>query len=616
MSDNRRPLTRFFSGLGRILNVTRGVISALFSLVFIIIFLVLLSSLLGQQQLQIPDSGALRIGINGVLVDQKSYSDPVSQLVGGDTTSEYLVRDLVDAIDMAAEDDRIEAIVLVLDDFMGGGTSKIEEVGEALEAFKSTGKPILAVSDTYNQQQYLLASYASDIILNPLGMVDIRGLAAYGSYFGEALDKLAVNMHVFRTGEYKDAVEPLTASGMSEASRQQNQRLLDDIWLTYRDGITQRRAIDTADFTRYVEQFDQLLAEHSGDAAAMAQATGLVDRVLNRDEMLEHLRSVAGDNDNGDFYSHIDVGPYQGLASREQDQPQGPNIGLVVASGTIYDGNRPAGSIGGDSMAGLLRKAREEEDLAALVMRIDSPGGSAFASELIRRELALFAEADIPVVVSMGSLAASGGYWIATAADRILATPTTITGSIGAFAVVPTFEDSLAKLGIYSDGVKTAPLADALQLDRALGESGASILQNRIDHIYNRFLSIVADSRDMPREAVEEIAGGRVWSGRQAMEKQLVDQLGNQQDALEAAAELAEIDTYRTKLVQPERSLAERIAQMLTDRIAGVLPERLQGSWLKALAADKLAPLEEMAELSDPQHLYLYCNLCAGADRL
>jgi len=616
MTEKRQAFKRFFGGIGRILSVTRAVISGLFSLIFIVFFILLASSMFGQQQLTIPDDGALRIEIDGYLVDQRSSEDPLSQLIAPSAPRQYVVRELIEAIEMAAEDERINSIILVLHNMQGGGTSKINELGDSLQVFSDKGKPVLAVSDFYNQQQYLLASYADEIVMHPFGMVDIRGFAAYQSYLGEALEKLSVNVHVFRTGEYKDAVEPFIASSMSEASRLQNQGLLDDIWQTYLEGITQRRQLDAESLTNYVEQFDQLLLNENGNAAQMALNAGLVDKVINRDESLGYSMEIAGANEDGDFYENIDVMPYYQIESIGRRQTHENKVGLIVASGTIYDGVQGAGAIGGDSLAYALRQTREENEIDALVLRVDSPGGSAFASEVIRREIELMREQGIPVVVSMGSVAASGGYWIATAANHIVATPSTITGSIGVFSLFPTLDESLARLGIYSDGVQTAPLAGALQIDRPLDERAASVVQSSVEFIYDRFLGLVSEARGISVADLESIAGGRVWSGQQALELQLVDELGNQETAERAAARLADIDDYSVELIEPPMSLAERIARIWTESISTLIQQVSSSSQLQRLANLLEEPIDTSLELTDPQSIFLYCSACTATGNL
>lgn len=616
MTDNRHAVKRFFGGIGRILSVTRAIISGLFSLVFIIFFILLFTSLFSQQQLSVPADGALRIEIDGSLVDQRSFEDPLTQLISPSAPREYVVRELIDAIEMATQDDRINSIVLLLHNMQGGGTSKINELGDSLQVFSESGKRVLAISDFYNQQQYLLASYADEIIMHPFGMVDIRGFASYQSYLGEALEKLSINVHVFRTGEYKDAVEPFIASSMSDASRAQNQGLLDDIWSTYRQGILQRRNITEDMFNNYVEQFDQALVAEDGDAAQMALNFGLVDRVMNRDESLGYSIEVAGANDEGDFYENIDVMPYYQIESLGQRQDSENKVGLIVASGTIYDGIQGPGAIGGDSLAYVLRQTRQEAEIDALVLRVDSPGGSAFASEVIRREIELIREQGVPVVVSMGSVAASGGYWIATAADRIIATPSTITGSIGVFSVFPTLDESLARLGIYSDGVETAPLAGALQVDRPLDERAATVVQTSVEFIYDRFLGLVSEARNIPIDDLEPIAGGRVWSGQQALGLGLVDELGDQETAEQVAAQLAGLEDYRVELLEPPMSFAERIARALTESINSMVSSLGTNAQLERLASLFADPIEKGLELSDPQSIFLYCSVCTETGSL
>ena len=412
MSKNKGFIRSFFGGLSRILGVIRAVIINLLTLVIIVSILISVGSILSQQEaFEIPESGALRVATDGSLVDQKTYTDPLDLWLDSDLPEEILVYELIAAIDLAAQDERINSMTLVLDGLESAGMSKIGEVGEAITRFRAAGKPVIAVADYYNQQQYLLASYADRILMNPMGVVELVGLASYQTYMQDALDKLKVEVNVFRTGPYKSAVEPLIASEMSQESKEQTQWLINDLWFEYKQSLMSRRNISEEQIISYSTNVDQLMAETGLSLAEIALQTNLVDALVTRDQMMAEIQAVAGANASGDFYNHIDAIPYY-RQNKDLADPGAARVGYVVAKGPIADGVQPSGSIGGDSTAWLLKQARLNDDLKALVVRVDSPGGSAFASEVIRRELELYKEAGIPVVISMGSIAASGGYWI------------------------------------------------------------------------------------------------------------------------------------------------------------------------------------------------------------
>ena len=611
MSKNKGFIRSFFGGLSRILGVIRAVIINLLTLVIIVSILISVGSILSQQEpFEMPESGALRVAIDGRLVDQKTYTDPLDLWLDSDLPEEILVYELIAAIDLAAQDERINSMTLVLDGLESAGMSKIGEVGEAIMRFRAVGKPVIAVADYYNQQQYLLASYADRILMNPMGVVELVGLASYQTYMQDALDKLKVEVNVFRTGPYKSAVEPLIASEMSQESKEQTQWLINDLWFEYKQSLMSRRDISEEQIISYSTNVDQLMAETGLSLAEIALQTNLVDALVTRDQMMAEIQAVAGANASGDFYNHIDAIPYY-RQNKELADPGAARVGYVVAKGPIADGVQPSGSIGGDSTAWLLKQARLNDDLKALVVRVDSPGGSAFASEVIRRELELYKEAGIPIVISMGSIAASGGYWISTPADEIWATTSTITGSIGAFSVVPTIEKSLESVGLNTDGVETGPLAGAFRLDRPLSEEAKTIFQSQINHLYGQFLDVVAVGRDMPLEELEPIAGGRVWTGSQALELNLVDQIGGQLAAIDSAAQLAGVqDNYAVHKIEPQLSFSEELVRSFLESVSSHFKPG-SSSWLSPLIElFNLQKPDTSLFLSDPHHMYLHCENC------
>nr|WP_235015515.1 signal peptide peptidase SppA [Oceanicoccus sp. KOV_DT_Chl] len=432
------------------------------NLVFLIIVSIVIIALSSTDIPSVPKKTALLLNIQGSLVDQKNYIDPLTQLIGQADPSqqEVLVQDVIDAVNFARDDQRITTLVLSLDQMRYGGISKMQEIAPVLQAFRDSGKKIIAFGDIYTQDQYWLAAQADEVYLHPFGGVLIEGYGLYRNYFKKALDKLEINYHVFRVGEFKSAMEPYMRDDMSNEAKQANLVWLGDLWQQYTSGITQRRNLAATAVDEYINGIDKLLEQYHGDTASVAVASGLVDGVKNRDEVNAYLISQVGAEDEDGNYQAVGFKKYLWLKRLESSQPVTENkVGIIVASGNIVDGDQPAGVVGGDTLSLLIRDARMDNSVKALVLRINSGGGSAFASEIIRRELELLRAEGKPLVVSMGSMAASGGYWIAAQADQIWATPTTLTGSIGIFGAFPTVDKSLAKLGISTDGVGTTSLA-------------------------------------------------------------------------------------------------------------------------------------------------------------
>ncbi|AWF80614.1 signal peptide peptidase SppA [Microbulbifer sp. A4B17] len=614
-SDDKGLFRSFFGAIGGSITWLRRVFT---NLIFLLILVFLGIAIFGKdEQLVVPQGAALRVAPSGFLVDELSQTSGLPFFLGGSQgPAEVRVKDLVDSIDKAAQDKRISALVLELDNMVGGSLSKLDEIGSALQRFKAADKPIYAVGDNYTQAQYFLASHADKVYLNPMGSVMLTGFGVYRNYYKSALEKLKVNFHVFRVGDYKDFIEPYTRDDMSPASRENNQRWLHELWSEYTEQVTGLRNLPTESIDLFIDELPQKLQQHEGDWARAALANKLVDQLASRNLAVQELRKSIGEDEKDERnYKAIDALTY--LRSQKLSEvaaKKEPNkIALITASGSIVDGRAPAGRIGSESLGELIAQARKKE-VDALVLRIDSGGGSAFASEAIRQELLATREADIPVVVSMGSLAASGGYWIATGGDRIWASPATLTGSIGVFGAFPTFEDSLEALGIYTDGVGTSDLAGSMRLDRALPEAAASILQQGVDNTYARFLRIVAESRGSTPKEVHKIAQGQVWTGRAAKNLGLVDDLGNLNDAIADAAQLAEIEEYDVIEIQRELTPGEKFLRALSDnvdaRIAASLEANLPlGAWLNSLQP-VLAPIGELQSFRDPRGLYVRCLSC------
>jgi protease-4 len=606
-------IRRFFRFIGSIVTGIRY----LFSLLFVGLFLMLIVGMFAEDIQPIPDKGALYLAPSGVLVDQKTYTDPFDQILMGNSQSdsETLVRDVIEALDTARIDSRITHLLLDTDYMAGGGISKLEEISSALLRFKKSGKPIIAVGDNFNQQQYFLAAHADEILLNPLGSVSITGFGLYNSYFKEALDKLNINMHVFRVGDYKSAVEPFLRNNMSTNVKQESRELVDSLWQFYSSQVEHLRGLPDGAIDDFANNLHLKLQAANGDTSALAKQQNLVDQIATRTQMFAYLNEVLPGTD-GEFDS-INMKAYLNhnrLTSRTSAAAKAHKVALVVAKGSIVDGEQPEGTIGGDTLASIFARLRDEDEVKAVVLRIDSGGGSAFASDIIRDAISATQKKGIPVVVSMGSYAASGGYWIAADADRVLALSTTLTGSIGVFGIVPTVEDSLAALGIYSDGVGTTDIAGMMRLDRPMTQQSEMIFQAGVDNIYTRFITLVADGRNSTPAAVHEIAQGRVWTGEKALELGLVDQLGDLNDAIKVAAELANLAEYEVDYRRKPLTVYEQLLMEMSSNISASFAGLGINSWLpnslRQQAKVILKPLQVLDTLTDPRGIYLYCDNC------
>jgi protease-4 len=603
-------LNEAFTWLWRVLDQARRLVV---NLLFLVLVLVLLSWLLASDKPEVPDSTALVVDPVGAIVEQL-YGTPDERALLrllGRHRPESLVRSLREAIQQAAGDDRVQALYLDLNRLGGAGLSTLQTLRQEIEEFKTTGKPVLASADAYSQSRYFLAASADEIMVHPMGVVWLPGFSSYRNYYKDALDRLEVDWNIFRVGEYKSAVEPFMRSEMSPEARQNRKQWLEELWGVYRAELAAARGLSPEAIAAYSVDFHRKLAAHSGRAALVAEAEGLVDRVVNRDEVEDRLVELVGENEETHSYHRIDYLNY--LEAIEQPKLKSDNVvAVVVAKGAIYNGSRPPGSVGGDSTAELIRRARNSEEVKALVLRVDSPGGSSFASEIIRREVELTRQSGKPVIVSMASVAASGGYWIAMSADQIWAHPTTITGSIGIYAMAPTFQRTLGKLGIQNDGLGTGPFAGTLRPDRALPDEVAEAIQLGIEAGYREFIDRVAEERGMSVDEVDRVARGQVWTGAEARRLGLVDELGELSEALEAAAESAGIeDDYRVAYIEQEAGTTSKVVAALLEGSATRL-----GSWpfSHLPMADRWlglgSMLDEMTRLSDfndPGGLYAYC---------
>lgn len=617
------PIRRLFSAIGR---VYRGFRSIILNLLFIgLVIIIGMSIFGGEDSVEVPPTAALVLNLTGDLVEEKRWTDPIATAVneslgGQEEAPEILVSDVVTVIKQATSDNRIQALVLDLSMLGHGSLDKMQRIGVAIEAFKAAGKKVFAHGGYFGQTQYYLASYADEISLTPMGTVLLEGYGSYPMYYKNALEKLKINTHVFRVGTYKSAVEPFLRNDMSDAAKEANSAWLNEVWGDYKAQVAQRRgfAVDNIDET-YASLLEKLQAAN-GDLSQYAINAGLVDSVKTREEFRRGLIAIVGENDDHTF-NQVGFSDYAHLVipSKQFDNPITDKVAVVVARGVIVDGYAKAGSVGGDSTAALLREARFDEKVKAVVLRIDSPGGSAYASEVIGQEIRLLREAGKPVIASMGSVAASGGYWIAAPANEIWASPTTITGSIGIFGLLHTAEDAMPVLGLNVDGVGTTELAGlsaGLPLFKGLDDKAADLFQLLIERGYGEFLTLVSENRNMTTEQVDQVAQGRVWTGRKAQELGLVDKLGTFGDAIKAAADKAGLSQYDVKVVKQELTPGEQMIKDLLGeaKMQGWLPQsavspeqKLLGKLTKQLKQDFVL----MNQFNDPNGVYSYCVSCS-----
>lgn len=580
-APRRNPIVRFFVGLWDVMNFTRRLVLNLLFFGLLLLILLVLAAREGQAPLL--DRTTLVIAPEGKVVEQYS-TDPVtrslSKTLGDGRGQEIRLRDLLRAIDAAAEDKRIERVLLRVDKLQPSGLATLREVSAALRRLREAGKQIVAFGEGFDQSQYLLAAQADEVYIDPMGGgVILKGFGGYHPYFGEALrDKLEVDVHVFKVGDYKSAVEPYVMDEASEEAKEADRYWMNDLWQRHLADLAEARSLTVPQLAASIDRLPEELERVHGDIAAYAVEQKLVDGLMTQEEVENLLaeRGAADADAEGGFrqvsldgyLAHLDV-------AHLPVDPR-PQVAVVVAEGTIVEGEQPAGAIGGVSTSALLREARDDEDVKAVVLRVNSPGGSAYASEQISREVEALKEAGKPVVVSMGPVAASGGYWISMNADRILADPSTITGSIGVFSLMPRIPRTLEKLGIHTDGVRTTRFADGEDITRPLEPEVGRIVQAQVEWIYSDFVAKVAAGRDSQPGRIEEVARGRVWSGAQALERGLVDELGGLEAALHDAAVLAELeeDKYRVRYIeQGPSTLAQWLSGFASTRMGTRLLE-------------------------------------------
>jgi protease-4 len=585
-----------------------------------ILFLVMIALIyfvyIGGAPDPLPEKAALLLNISGTVVDQKSEVNPLKALMGAPTPADHevLLRDVIESIDYAAKDPAINSLVMELEFLVYVGISKTQEILPALEKFRASGKPIIAIGDYYTQDQYLLASFADTVIAHPMGGVALEGYASYNNYFREALEKISVNMHIFRAGDHKSAVEPFIRDDMSPGEKKVTRRWLNNLWSQYTAQVEKQRELKPGAVDDFVNNFTARLQGAGGDAAQAAVTAGLVDKLLGRREGNEMLVELVGASNEDGLYEAVEFERYVAHKRPLLGGVEGDRIAVITAEGNIVPGEQPPGSIGGDSLARLIHDTAEADGVKAIVLRVNSGGGSMFASEIIRQQMLHAREIGIPIVVSMGTVAASGGYYIAADADEIWATPSTITGSIGVFAAFPTFENLLQRVGIHTDGVGTTNMAGSLRADRPLNPDLVTALNSSVDFAYKTFLQVVSQGRDLSIPQLDPLAEGRVWAAEDALKSGLIDKVGSLQDAVVAAARLADVENYNVEYVELPLSPRDMLLKQLARSVGSL------NLWTSSAASTALSGLlgpmreavEELGSLQDPANLYMRCVSCGA----
>lgn len=570
----------------------------------------------GGDSKETASRGALLLDISGVIVDKPESSQRFSklsrQLLGAssDRLQENSLFDIVNTIRQAKDDRNITGIVMDLKNFAGGDQPSMQYIGKALKEFRDSGKPVYAIGENYSQGQYYLASFANKIWLSPQGVVDLHGFATNGLYYKSLLDKLKVSTHVFRVGTYKSAVEPFIRDDMSPAAREADSRWIGELWQNYLNTVAANRQIPAQQVFPGAQGVLEGLTKTGGDTAKYALENKLVDALASSAEIEKTLTKEFGWSKTDKNYRAISYYDY----ALKTPADTGDSIGVVFANGAIMDGEETQGNVGGDTTAAQIRDARLDPKVKAIVLRVNSPGGSVTASEVIRAELAAARAAGKPVVVSMGGMAASGGYWISTPANYIVANPSTLTGSIGIFGVITTVENSLDSIGVHTDGVSTSPLAD-ISITRALPPEAQQMMQLSIENGYKRFITLVADARHSTPEQIDKIAQGHVWTGQDAKANGLVDSLGDFDDAVAKAAELAKVKQWHLEYYVDEPTFFDKVMDNMSGSVRAMLPDAFQAMLpapLASVASTVKSESDKLAAFNDPQNRYAFCLTCAN----
>ncbi|EOX2477106.1 signal peptide peptidase SppA [Salmonella enterica subsp. enterica] len=611
-----RFIAGFFKWTWRVLNFVREMVLNLFFIFLVLVGVGIWMQIGNGSNSEQTARGALLLDISGVIVDKPSTNHRLGalgrQLFGAssDRLQENSLFDIVNAIRQAKDDRNITGIVLDLKNFTGADQPSMRYIGKALREFRDSGKPVFAVGENYSQGQYYLASFANKIWLSPQGQVDLHGFATNGLYYKTLLDKLKVSTHVFRVGTYKSAVEPFIRDDMSPAAREADSRWIGELWQNYLNTVSANRQISPQQLFPGAQAIIDGLTSVGGDTAKYALDHKLVDALASSADVEKSLTKQFGWSKTENNYRAISYYDY----SLKTPADTGGTIAVIFANGAIMDGEETPGNVGGDTTASQIRDTRLDPKVKAIVLRVNSPGGSVNASEVIRAELAAARAAGKPVVVSMGGMAASGGYWISTPANYIVASPSTLTGSIGIFGVINTVENSLSSIGVHSDGVSTSPLAD-ISMTKALSPEVQQMMQLSIEYGYKRFITLVADARKRTPEQIDKIAQGHVWTGEDAKANGLADSLGDFDDAVAKAAELAKLKQWHLDYYQDEPTVLDMVMDSMTGSVRAMLPEAIQAMLpapLVSAANTVKAEGDKLAAFNDPQNRYAFCLTCAN----
>ncbi len=610
-------MTKLFKNLWYGFDLSRKIfLNFVFFLIIVLIISVIVSS---DGKPKVENGVALVLQPNGFIVEQLTYTDPIDKAMqeatGSQDAPETSLYDLIEALDNAKDDKRITSLVISTSYLWGAGVTKLQDLANAIKDFKTSGKKVIAFDDNFSQSQYFLAAQADEVIMSPQGGIFLTGFARIGTYFKSFLDKLGVNVHVFKVGTFKSAVEPFIRDNMSDAAKQANKAWMSDLWSEFQQDLAETRSLTSDDITSYINNYKENLIANDGNSATIALEAGLVDKLMTRIEFRDQMIELVGLDEKTKSFKSIShtrylkaiKSPFNHINSNTS------KVAVITAKGNILDGEHKEGAIGGDTVARLIRKTRNNKNVKAIVLRVDSGGGSAFASEVIRQEL-VKAQADgIKVVTSMGDVAASGGYWIAATSDEIWARPSTITGSIGIFGMVPTFEKPLNKWGIFRDGVGTTKYSNPVDGGMPLSDDVAEIIQTSINAGYDNFLSLVSEGRGMNKEDVDKIAQGRVWSGKKAHELGLVDNLGGLSEAIKSAAKLADIENYdvlyvKRKLSENEIFLKELFNQSQVKDLVQQKQVNNRKADLKGQLINQVSSgLKLLTQWNDPDSSYATC---------
>ena len=611
-----RFIAGFFKWTWRLLNFVREMVLNLFFIFLVLVGAGIWMQVSNSDTKETAGRGALLLDISGVIVDKPDSSQRFSrlsrQLLGAssDRRQENSLFDIVNTIRQAKDDRNITGIVMDLKNFAGGDQPSMQYIGKALKEFRDSGKPVYAIGENYSQGQYYLASFANKIWLSPQGVVDLHGFATNGLFYKSLLDKLKVSTHVFRVGTYKSAVEPFIRDDMSPAAREADSRWIGELWQNYLNTVAANRQIPAQQVFPGAQGLLDGLTKTGGDTAKYALDNKLVDALASSAEIEKALTKEFGWSKADKNYRAISYYDY----ALKTPADTGDSIGVVFANGAIMDGEETQGNVGGDTTAAQIRDARLDPKVKAIVLRVNSPGGSVTASEVIRSELAAARAAGKPVVVSMGGMAASGGYWISTPANYIVANPSTLTGSIGIFGVITTVENSLNSIGVHTDGVSTSPLAD-VSITKALPPEAQQMMQLSIENGYKRFITLVADARKSTPEQIDKIAQGHVWTGQDAKANGLVDSLGDFDDAVAKAAELAKLKQWHLEYYVDEPTFFDKVMDNMSGSVRAMLPETLQAMLpapLASVASTVKSESDKLAAFNDPQNRYAFCLTCAN----